>query len=79
MTTAAGSQESASEQERREPIGAAGRPAQRPAEIEQRIVNKPLQIFIQGKYPVKNFYRVSHKLEQPTAGTIFLNPKEVNF
>ena len=79
MTTAAGYQPTASEQERREPIGAVGRPAQRPAGITQRTANKPLQIFIQGKYPVKNFYRVSHKLEQPTAGTIFLNPKEVNF
>ena len=56
-----------------------GSACQRPAEIEQRIANKPLQIFIQGKYPVKNFYRVSLELEQPTAGTIFLNPKEVNF
>ena len=56
-----------------------GSACQRPAEIEQRIANKPLQIFIQEKYPVKNFYRVSLELEQPTAGTIFLNPKEVNF
>lgn len=59
--------------------GRVGSACQRPAEIKQRTANKPLQIFIQGKYPVKNFYRVSHKLEQPTAGTIFLNPKEVNF
>lgn len=44
LITAAGSQESASEQERREPIGAAGRPAQRPAEIELRIVNSPCRI-----------------------------------
>lgn len=55
--------------------GAAGRPAQRPAEIEQRTANKPLQNFIQeNTYPVKKFYRVSQRLEQPTSQDNFFEP-----
>lgn len=40
--------QTAPEQERREPNGAAGRPAQRPAEIELRIANSPRLVLVQG-------------------------------
>ena len=51
-----------------------GSACQRPAEIEQRTTNKPLQNFIQeNTYPVKKFYRVSHRLEQPISQN--LNPR----
>ena len=71
MITAAGSQESASEQERREPNGAAGRPAQRPAGIEQRTAKSPDVVSIQAKQnlPEAITCRRFYNLPDATAGT----------
>ena len=48
----------------------AGSACQRPAGIELRTANKPLQVLIQGKaYPVKIFYRVAKNQSNRQSGT----------